>query len=201
MYLPAAEMQMYKGQLACQYCIMDSRDEDRRIERSMGQGNKPGKLKVGERREQERCERCGQEMYTVYYFNGRRLCNSCTENEKDNWENKGGERPPMVVFRVPKERSLVSSIVKAVEKRIGEAIKGKARKKAREKKKDLQKKERPKEKEQDEKDNGPMTEGLQKKDGLKYMVSDYKDDSDHSLAKTKEKAKKRRGKKKKSKKR
>src|SRR3989338_1947758 len=72
MYLPAGELQTFKGQLTCPYCIMDLKDEDRRIEE---------RSRVKERdnyasQDQlvEHCERCGRELNTVYYLNGKRLC-------------------------------------------------------------------------------------------------------------------------------
>lgn len=86
MYLPASELQQYKGQFTCPYCIMDMRDEDRRIEQSVTK-----KPKVEILAYNERCERCGRDLEArVYIVNGKKLCKSCVDAEKNTWELVSG---------------------------------------------------------------------------------------------------------------
>jgi hypothetical protein len=93
MYLPTSELQQYKGQWMCPYCLMDSRDEDRRIE-----GRGEDQLKGYQVHEQ--CERCGRALSIVYYYRGLKLCDSCVDEAKREWKDVGGERPPMSMYRI-----------------------------------------------------------------------------------------------------
>ena len=81
MYLPSTELQTYRGQLVCPYCIQDMRDEDRRISEPAASHPKLEVLQYS-----ETCERCGRDLEgRVYIWNGRRLCKSCLNDEKDTW--------------------------------------------------------------------------------------------------------------------
>lgn len=116
MYLPTSELQTYRGQLTCQYCIMDLKDEERRIEERSKREDKKKDRYISEEQAGERCDRCGRELTTVYYYNGKHLCSTCLEEEKKDWKTVGGERPPMAMFKVRAERSRLSTIVAAVHK-------------------------------------------------------------------------------------
>lgn len=191
MYLPSAELQTYRGQLTCQYCIMDLKDQERRMEERAGSASKGAERDMSEGREEERCERCGRGLSIVYFYNGKRLCSTCIDEERKEWGTKGGERPPMVAVRIQQEKGILSSIVSAVENRIGEAIHDhlskkpgsrspkteKERKERRDKtEKNEAQKEDSKEKVSSEQaaDPPPMTEGLVKKHGTKYEIAEYK---------------------------
>ncbi len=87
MYLPNLELQMYMGQWYCPYCVMDLRDQ-----------NKPHHEKTQKRNTQtikhEYCERCGKLLKTtVYILNGRKLCKTCLDSEKDD---HGPTSPPVM---------------------------------------------------------------------------------------------------------
>jgi hypothetical protein len=99
MYVPASELQQYKGQWMCPYCLMDSRDEDRRAQG----GGEDSYLKSHYRGES--CERCGRTLSIVYYYGGRRLCETCVESAKNEWGDVGGERPPMSMYRISSKRA------------------------------------------------------------------------------------------------
>ena len=88
MYLPASELQQYKGQLVCPYCLQDSRAEDRRSEEHVVDMERP---KVEILRVPEQCERCGRDLEgRVYIWNGRKLCKHCLDDEKNTWGLVGG---------------------------------------------------------------------------------------------------------------
>jgi hypothetical protein len=96
MYLPASELQQYKGQWMCPYCLNDSRSEERKSEeRVLGEGERGTGYASG-----ERCERCGRELTTVYYYGGRKLCGDCLDDAKRDWKDTGGEKPPLPPYRV-----------------------------------------------------------------------------------------------------
>ena len=112
MYLPATEMQWYKGQLHCQYCIMDLKDEDKRAEER-------GKDKfVRAEASHETCQRCGRILSIAYFYNGKKLCETCMEEERKDWKRQGGEKPPMMPYRVSSEKGVLSSMLHHIIKKI-----------------------------------------------------------------------------------
>jgi hypothetical protein len=105
MYIPATEMQQYKGQWICPVCLMELIAEDTRMK-------KPEKYPIPPRIYGERCERCGRETEVYYIYNGRRLCKSCLDEEQAKWGLVGGG-PSAAPYRVTygKEEGLILSIV------------------------------------------------------------------------------------------
>jgi hypothetical protein len=86
MYLPASELQQYKGQWACPYCIQDMRDEDRRATEYRHKKEPVRALSYS-----ETCERCGRDLKSrVYIWNNRRLCRKCLGDEQEKWGIVGG---------------------------------------------------------------------------------------------------------------
>jgi hypothetical protein len=99
MYIPATELQQYKGQWMCPYCLNDMRDEERRQdERGSAAEKKSEGYTSG-----ETCDRCGRTLTTVYYYGGRRLCSNCFDDARREWKDVGGERPPMPMYRVTEQ--------------------------------------------------------------------------------------------------
>jgi hypothetical protein len=83
MYLPATELQQYRGQWACPYCIQDMRDEDRRITERAVTHDRP---RLDAYQIPEQCERCGRDLEgRVYIWNGRKLCKKCLDDEQNTW--------------------------------------------------------------------------------------------------------------------
>jgi len=112
MYLPASELQQFKGFWVCPYCIMELRDEDRRMEKP------PKKYPVQPLVISEVCERCGKRAEIFYIWNGRRLCKSCLDEEQKKWGLSGGG-PGAAPYRVSygeKEGILAAAIGKLLEK-------------------------------------------------------------------------------------
>jgi hypothetical protein len=112
MYLPASELQQYKGQWMCPYCLQDSRDEDRKMSQY---GRKKGP--VTPLYVPETCERCGRDLESrVYIWNGRRLCRSCLGAEQEKWGIVGGgpvgpaQRISVKALRKGKLRLLLESL-------------------------------------------------------------------------------------------
>ena len=126
MYLPATELQQFRGQFTCPYCIMDLRDDERRFEerRKESEYGKDRYNKDSTRDEnsyhKERCERCGRETGITYRYNGMVLCNSCVGDAKKKWKDIGSDHPPMAMLRIKEERGLASKIVAVVERKISE---------------------------------------------------------------------------------
>lgn len=121
MYVPASELQQYKGQWMCPYCIMDARDADRRLNQP-----KPFKYKkdypLQVHSYSERCDRCGRELTTVYILNNRKLCSSCVRAEQDKWDTVGGEKPPSTPIKFTLERRKKSILSRLFEKMFSEFL-------------------------------------------------------------------------------
>lgn len=119
MYLPAAELQQYRGFWVCPYCLMEFRDEERRMEKPPPT-YKAEKYPVRPISYGEVCERCGKEVEIFYIWNGRRLCKSCLEEEQKKWGLVGGG-PAAAPYRVSygKKEGLLASLVNRVLERIG----------------------------------------------------------------------------------
>ncbi|MBI2079875.1 hypothetical protein HYT84_03850 [Candidatus Micrarchaeota archaeon] len=123
MYLPWTELQMWNGQLYCQYCLMDIRDEENRI-REPKEAKRAEISYVSEAEpiyREERCDRCGRSLTVVYYLRHRKLCENCLDREKKEWEDKG-TIPPIIKFRIKAEpkRGIINIITRFLESIIGD---------------------------------------------------------------------------------
>ncbi|MBU1681914.1 hypothetical protein KKE38_03775 [Candidatus Micrarchaeota archaeon] len=112
MYLPASELQQYRGQWICPICIQDLRAKDRKETEYVHTKPKLQRITYS-----ETCERCGKNLDTVYIWNGRRLCKSCLGAEQETWGLVGGgpsgaaQRLPVRPLRVQKQTSLIELII------------------------------------------------------------------------------------------
>lgn len=114
MYLPAIELQQYKGQWICPNCRSDMVQVDNRMK-------KPEKYPMSPRIYAEKCERCGGETSLYYIYNGRRLCKSCLGEEQSKWGLVGGG-PSAASFRVTyqkKGEGLLRKMIGKLLERIG----------------------------------------------------------------------------------
>ncbi len=81
MYVPAYELQQYKGQWTCPVCLGDMRSEDREKVATLDA--------IG-----EKCSRCGTSPPMIYVYNGRRLCQTCFEQAKTDDTDFKSRKPP-----------------------------------------------------------------------------------------------------------
>ena len=100
MYLPRAELVMWRGQLYCQYCLMDLRDEEARKTHASKPLHTPHKdyFKKSYSKsyiKNEYCERCGTTLYTVYIVNGRKLCKLCADEVLGDLRGSGLRMRPI----------------------------------------------------------------------------------------------------------
>ena len=115
MYLPASELQQYRGQWICPNCLMDLRDEEKGKEDNMSRSY----------RYSERCQRCGRESDRFYMWNGRRLCIYCLDEEQAKWGTAGGgpmgggSRVLVRPLRVSDQPSFIGRIISAILVKIG----------------------------------------------------------------------------------
>jgi len=117
MYLPSIELQQYRGQWACPYCIQDMRAEDRKSEE-----RPPDKPHLELLPIPETCDRCGRRLEgRVYILNGRRLCKSCVDYEQDQWGIVGGG-PMASPSRVTMEPEIKRKEASVFESLIGDIL-------------------------------------------------------------------------------
>lgn len=110
MYLPASELQTFRGQFTCPYCIMDLRDAERKENEAIEGKSEKKNAYESNLPQSEKCERCGRTLTMVYFYNGKILCENCVNDEKRSWKDVGGERPPMAMFRVKEEKTRKSGL-------------------------------------------------------------------------------------------
>lgn len=102
MYVPAYELQQYKGQWTCPVCLGDMRAEEReKISTNYAIG--------------EKCSRCGASPPMIYVYNGRRLCQTCMEQAKTDDSDLQARKPPPGGARVSIVRSGVGKITDLLE--------------------------------------------------------------------------------------
>jgi hypothetical protein len=112
MYVPASELQQYKGVWACPYCIQNMRDEDRKASAPAERPHVPAVSYS------EACERCGRALGDrVYIWNNRRLCKTCLEEEQASWgvvgggPGRSGVRISVVPAKKARQRSLIEAAI------------------------------------------------------------------------------------------
>lgn len=119
MYLPAAELQQYRGQWMCPYCVQDMRDEDRKAEAPEPSKGKPRLDAISYT---EQCERCGRDLDTrVYIWNGKRLCKPCVDDEQQKWGLVGGG-PMGAPYKISLEPEKKRRKTSAIEALISDAL-------------------------------------------------------------------------------
>jgi hypothetical protein len=112
MYVPASELQQYRGQFACPYCVQDLRDADRKSEERV-----PEKPHLEAVSLPEQCERCGRDLEgRVYILNDRKLCRSCVNDEQEKWGLVGGGpmAAPYKITLEPEKKRRKTSLIEAV---------------------------------------------------------------------------------------
>ncbi len=99
MYVPITELQQYKGQWMCPYCLVDEREADKKKDEYKEKKYKKEELITTRIRYSETCERCGKETELLYSYNGRILCHSCLGEEQKKWDIVGGG-PSATPYRI-----------------------------------------------------------------------------------------------------
>lgn len=113
MYIPRTELQQYRGQFYCPYCVQDLRETTRK-EDSHESHHEQVIVK------NEQCERCGKELKEVFIWNGKRFCRRCYDDGKALWDtigsppDKGGATVPYEAIEQKKKESFVQSIISRV---------------------------------------------------------------------------------------
>lgn len=114
MYVPASELQQYRGQWMCPICIADARAEDAGMKYKRP-SYKRNDYPMAVYSYEETCDRCGRTLVTVYFLNGKKLCETCLHHEQDKWTIVGGEKPPSVPMKTTIEAQRKSALRKFFE--------------------------------------------------------------------------------------
>lgn len=118
MYVPVTELQNYRGQMYCPYCIQDLRDEE--VSHDKITHEKPHLEPVPV---VEKCERCGREVRgKILIWNGKKLCKDCVDEGKKEWQTvsatpKGGGN--VVPIQNSSEKEANSTLLKKIDTLIG----------------------------------------------------------------------------------
>lgn len=118
MYVPVTELQNYRGQMYCPYCIQDLRDEETNHDKFSQE-----KIRIEPVAVVEKCERCGKEVRgKILIWNGKKLCSDCVEDGKKEWQTisaspKGGSNYTPIQNSSEKEAD--STLLKKIDTLIG----------------------------------------------------------------------------------
>lgn len=119
MYVPVTELQNYRGQMYCPYCIQDLRDEEIHHDKFSQE-----KLHVEPVAVVEKCERCGREVRgKILIWNGKKLCKDCVDEGKKEWQTvsatpKGGGNV-VPIQNISEEKQSNSTLLKKIDTLIG----------------------------------------------------------------------------------
>jgi len=112
MYVPVTELQQYKGQWMCPYCLADERADDKKKSEYKERKYEKEPLYTTRIRYSETCERCGRDTEMLYSYNGRILCHGCLEEEQKKWGTVGGG-PSATPYRikVSEEKGILAQMI------------------------------------------------------------------------------------------
>ncbi len=131
MYLPSTELQQYRGQWTCPYCMMDMKDAERKEEEKHHPVAAEGTLAREKEMlsgvpEDEFCDRCKRKLVIVYIFNNRKLCEVCIDREKKDFEETGSGAVPMILkFRLKGNEGLLTRLLRKLEIAISHVMRNK----------------------------------------------------------------------------
>lgn len=121
MYVPVTELQNYRGQMYCPYCIQDLRDEEISHNKYTAE-----KIHVDPVAVVEKCERCGKEVKgKILFWNGKKLCKDCVDEGKKEWQTvsatpkHGGNYVPVQSASEKENAESNSNLLKKIDRLIG----------------------------------------------------------------------------------
>ncbi len=140
MYLPRIELQQWKGQTYCPYCIMEIRDEERRaLERREGAPGKEGHVAPDEggpsvfQKSDYECDKCKGDMDIAYVVADHKFCELCFEQQRVEWKKDGIKAQPFLKYRLKEDPGLFAKFLKFLKMRIRSEWENRMRKKGGEK--------------------------------------------------------------------
>ncbi|MEM2909017.1 MAG: hypothetical protein QW590_01595 [Candidatus Bilamarchaeaceae archaeon] len=118
MYIPLSELQQYKGQWVCPYCLVELREAEKKKEEY--KPRKKEELHAPQLRYRKGCERCGRETERLYMWNNRMLCASCLGEEQRKWGLvSGGPMAASYRVTIEKKKSLLQRIIDSILEMLG----------------------------------------------------------------------------------
>jgi hypothetical protein len=134
MYLPIVELQQWRGQTYCPYCIQDIRDEERKEEEKHGDGAaKPGQpgadsgtppderpFGTGEKNPDYECDKCKGDLDIVYIVSDHKFCEICFQQQLRDWKNSRVPPPPYMKFNAKGNMGLFGRLIRFLKNRIRE---------------------------------------------------------------------------------
>ncbi|VVB98262.1 Uncharacterised protein [uncultured archaeon] len=134
MYLPRVELQQWRGQTYCPYCIQDIRDEQRReseTEAASARGpgyaaDRPGTppdekpFGQGQKNPDYECDKCKGDLDIVYVVADHKFCEVCFHQQMKQWRDERIPVPPYMKFNASVNRSLFSRLIRYLKRKIRE---------------------------------------------------------------------------------
>lgn len=142
MYLPKVELQQWKGQTYCPYCIQDLRhaEKDAQQRRDEGAAKAPEGIPPdstppgqGQVNPDYLCDKCRDEMDIAYVVADHKFCEMCFQQQLRDWKEERISAPPYMKFRVKDSPGMFMRFIRFIKRKISDEWERRNRKK-REKK-------------------------------------------------------------------
>ncbi len=129
MYLPRVELQQWRGQVYCPYCIMDIREDEKNVEEAKGERSRaeeggvppdqqpPG---VGQKNPDYECDKCKGDLDIAYIVADHKFCELCFQQQVRSWKDDNIQPPPYMKFRVKEGAGLFSRLLNFLKRKIRE---------------------------------------------------------------------------------
>ncbi len=133
MYLPKVELQQWRGQSFCPYCIQDIREDELKAEeRRNARSRIPGPTSEGGRTPDEapfgsgvknpdyECDKCKNDLDIVYIVADHKFCEICFQQQIKTWKDAGIKTPPYMKFRAKEGMGLLARLIRLLKDMIRE---------------------------------------------------------------------------------
>lgn len=142
MYLPRVELQQWRGQVYCPYCIMDIRTEEKADEEIISEHarkklEKPDEdippddyapgvgIKENEKSSEEKtriyeCDKCKSGLDIVYVVSDHQFCEYCFRQQVKQWKDNDIQPPPYLKFKIRESPGLFSRFIDFLKRKITE---------------------------------------------------------------------------------
>lgn len=125
MYLPRVELQQWRGQTYCPYCIMDIREMEKKAEEYDGEqarhritthdtGSTPPDERpfgTGQQDSVYECDKCKNDLDIVYVIADHKFCELCFNQQMREWKNEGVKPPPYLKYKLKESVGFFAKLI------------------------------------------------------------------------------------------
>lgn len=142
MYLPKVELQQWRGQTYCPYCIMEIREAEVQGEEQRGAGARAGEAPPdasippeerpfgqGQKNPDYECDKCKGDLDIAYVVADHKFCEICFQQQIREIRSEGGRQPPYLKYKIKEGPGLFIRFLRYMKAKISEEWKKRTKKK------------------------------------------------------------------------